>query len=195
MALTNQTLINPVEILSDFYDTGSMTYQLLLNHGRQVAEKALQAASRVPQFKPDTTFIREAAMLHDIGIFMTHTPKLGCTGEHPYVCHGYLGRSLLEQRGLYRHALVCERHVGAGISVGDIERQNLPLPLRDMLPVSIEEQIICYADKFFSKKPLKFDRQHSVEKILEGLKKYGPDKVDRFQEWINLFDRTEEFTI
>jgi len=180
--------LTPVEIIAEFYGTGSMAYNLLLNHSRQVAQKALQAAARVPHLKPDTAFIREAAMLHDIGIFMTHTPALGCTGEHPYVCHGYLGRNLLEQRGLHRHALVCERHVGAGISLADIERQNLPLPLRDMRPVSIEEQIICYADKFFSKMPGKSHREHSIDKILKGLKKFGSDKADRFQEWTNLFD-------
>ena len=189
MVLADQTLINPVEILSDFYDTGSMTYKLLLNHGRQVAEKALQAATRVPHLKPDTAFIREAAMLHDIGIYMTNTPLLGCTGEHPYVCHGYLGRQLLEQRGFLMHALVCERHVGAGISVVDIERQGLPLPLRDMRPVTIEEQIICYADKFFSKNPQTCDREYPLEEILKELKKFGPDKADRFQQWMNMFDR------
>jgi len=183
--------LNPVEIIAEFYDTGSVAYKLLLNHGRQVAEKALQAAARVPHLKPDTTFIREAAMLHDIGIFMTNTPGLGCTGAHPYVCHGYLGRNLLEQRGFPRHARVCERHVGAGISVADIECQRLPLPLRDMQPVTIEEQIICYADKFFSKNPQACDREYPLEEILTGLKKFGPDKADRFRQWMNIFERTE----
>ena len=184
------SMINPVEIIADFYDSGSMAYKLLLDHGRQVAQKALQAAARVLQLKPDTAFIREAAMLHDIGIFMTNTPELGCTGEHPYICHGYLGRNLLEKRGLPGHALVCERHVGAGISVVDIERQGLPLPRRDMLPVSIEEQIICYADKFFSKLPERAACEYSADEILRRLKKFGPDKADRFQQWTKMFDRT-----
>jgi len=128
-------------------------------------------------------------MLHDIGIFMTNTPELGCAGDHPYICHGYLGRSLLEKRGLPGHARVCERHVGAGISVADIALQRLPLPLRDMLPVSIEEQIICYADKFFSKLPERAGREYLVEQILKGLEKFGPDKTERFQQWTMMFDR------
>jgi len=187
MYLPGQLIITPAEIIAEFYDTGSMAYKLLLNHGRQVTQKALQAAARVPHLTPDTAFIREAAMLHDIGIFMTNSPALGCTGEHPYICHGFLGRTLLEKRGLPGHALVCERHVGAGISVADIERQGLPLPLRDMLPVSIEEQIICYADKFFSKLPERADREYSVEAILTDLNKFGPDKVNRFQQWAKMF--------
>ena len=32
-----------------------------------------------------------------------------------------------------------------------IESNHLPIPHRDMLPVSVEEQVICYADKFFQK--------------------------------------------
>ena len=90
-------------------------------------------------------------MLHDIGIFMTRTPELGCHGKHPYICHGILGSDLLKKEGQPELALVCERHVGVGISKADIHRHRLQLPKRDMIPVSIEEQIVCYADKFFSK--------------------------------------------
>jgi len=53
-------------------------------------------------------FIEEAALLHDIGIFNTNLPKIGCYGRHPYISHGYLGRELLENEGLAAHALVCE---------------------------------------------------------------------------------------
>ena len=123
----------------------------------------------------------------DIGIFLTHTPDLGCTGVHPYVCHGYLGRELLEEKGLFRHALVCERHVGVGISAADIHREKLPLPARDMRPVSIEEEIICYADKFFSKSKTGNGKEKSVADILIGLAPYGRDKVDRFLSWVDRF--------
>jgi hypothetical protein len=58
---------------------------------------------------------------------------------------------MLEDMGLTAEALICERHVGAGISADEICSRRLPLPNRNMLPVTIEEQIICYADKFFSK--------------------------------------------
>lgn len=188
MYLTGRSNINPIDIIAEFYDSGSPTYNLLLKHGRQVADKALQAADRIPHLNPDAAFIREAAMLHDIGIFMTHTPELGCSGKYPYICHGYLGRNLLEQRGLYRHALVCERHIGTGVSRADIQRHGLPLPPRDMLPVSIEEQIICYADKFFTKSPHRAGRELAADEILKGLSSIGPDKADRFRQWMDLFN-------
>ncbi|MEZ4602993.1 MAG: hypothetical protein R2861_06175 [Desulfobacterales bacterium] len=38
------------------------------------------------------------------------------------------------------------------MSVDEIQTHHLPLPLRSMVPVTLEEEIICYADKFFSKK-------------------------------------------
>ena len=60
-------------------------------------------------------------------------------------------RTLVRSEGYPRHALVCERHTGAGLALEDIIAQNLPVPHRDMLPVSMEEQVVCFADKFYSK--------------------------------------------
>jgi uncharacterized protein len=99
-----------------------------------------------------------------------------------------LGRALLEAEGLKRHALVCERHVGVGITRRDIRGQRLPLPTRDMLPVTIEEQIICYADKFFSKNGAGSHKEKTVSEILQKLARYGKDKVERFKKWVDLFE-------
>ena len=143
---------------------------------------------RVSHLKPDLDFIKEAAILHDIGIFKTNSPNLGCTGKYPYVCHGYLGRKILENKGLPIHGLVCERHVGVGISAEDIKRYHLPLPHRNMVPISIEEQIICYADKFYSKNGKTGVDEKSVEDILSALRGYGPEKAARFQSWMRLFE-------
>jgi len=179
--------MNPIEIIAEFYEFGSRTYDILVQHGEQVANKAVDAAHNVPHLKPDFKFIKEAAMLHDIGIFLTHTPELGCTGEYPYLCHGVLGRELLEDKGLPRHALVCERHVGVGITIREIRRYNLPLPERDMVPQSIEEQLICFADKFFSKNSGINGNETSVKDILNTIHRYGPDKVLCFRSWIRKF--------
>ena len=179
--------MNPLEIIAEFYEPGSESFQILVKHGQQVANKAIEVAKRVPHLKPNLNFINETAMLHDVGIFETNTPELGCSGKHPYVCHGYLGREILEKKGLSQHALVCERHVGIGITAEEIKLNNLPLPQRDMIPISIEEQIICFADKFFSKNGEMARCEKSVEDILNMLRRYGPDKVIRFQKWMRLF--------
>lgn len=177
----------PIEIIKKFYDPASVTYQILLQHGQNVAQKALTVANRVLGLKPDLDFIYEAAMLHDIGIFMTNTSALGCTGIHNYICHGYLGRKILVEIGLPRHGLVCERHIGVGITIQDIKQHGLPLPERDMIPISIEEKIIAFADKFFSKSNLMATKEKSIQEIKSSLIKFGKDKVAIFQSWEELF--------
>lgn len=183
--------MNCLDIIGKYYEQGTVLYEILITHGKHVAKKAFDAAKNVSGLNPDLDFIRDAAMLHDIGIFLTNTPKLGCTGKYPYICHGYLGRNLLEKKGMYKLALVCERHVGVGITIEDIRQYNLPLPERNMAPVSIEEQIICYADKFYSKNNDLIPKEKSVEDIKLGLEQYGHNKVARFQSWVDMFEYKE----
>ena len=175
--------MNPIEIITRYYETDSRAYNILIKHGCQVADKALEIADRVAHLKPDLTFLEQAARLHDIGIYLTNSPELGCFGKNSYVEHGYLGRKILDKFGLPAHALVCERHVGVGMTEDDIRSQGLPLPARDMVPVSIEEQIICYADKFYSKNGNAQPKAQSVENIQRGLEKFGRDKLMQFQSW------------
>jgi len=179
--------MNPVDIVSRFYAPDSRSFQILMEHGRLVAGKALAVAARVAHLHPDLKFIESAARLHDIGIYLTNSPVLDCHGSEPYIRHGVLGREILDALGHPRHGLVCERHVGVGISVEDIRRFSLPLPERDMLPMTLEEQIICYADKFFSKNGNGSSREKSVAEIVEDLGPYGAEKVERFMSWVELF--------
>jgi uncharacterized protein len=180
--------MDPVEIIGRYYAPGSASHRILLEHGRLVARKALAAAARVPRLQPDLAFIESAALLHDIGIFLTRSPGLGCWGREPYIRHGLLGREILDALKLPRHGLVCERHVGVGLSAEEIRRNRLPLPERDMLPISVEEQLVCYADKFFSKNdPGSPPEEKPVDRIVAGLQAHGADKVGRFLEWVELF--------
>ncbi|MFZ2807464.1 MAG: HDIG domain-containing metalloprotein [Desulfosalsimonadaceae bacterium] len=179
-------------IINEYYPAGSPARDIFLRHSEAVAKKALQAARKVPHLHPDLEFIEQAALLHDIGIFYARAPEIGCFGEYPYICHGYLGRQLMEAKGLFRHALVCERHVGVGLTFDEIRKYHLPLPHRDMVPVSLEERVVCYADKFFSKKPGKNLEEWPVEMVLKSLEKYGPHKVARFREWLAVFGETHK---
>jgi uncharacterized protein len=178
--------IDAEAIITRFYPVGSLTRSLLLRHGELVGRKALDTLDRAPWLDADREFIVQAAMLHDIGIGRTRSPQLGCAGALPYVCHGVEGRRILDQLGLSRHGLVCERHVGVGISADQAERRNLPLPARDMLPVSVEERLICYADKFFSKTD---DGRHEkrIAEITAGLARYDSAYADRFLTLHRLF--------
>lgn len=180
-------VMNPVEILGRYCAPTSKCFRILLEHGQRVAGKALAAAARVDHLQPDLDFIQSAAMLHDIGVFLTDSPALGCYGSEPYIRHGVLGREIMDALGHPRHGRVCERHIGAGISAADILRLGLPLPARDMRPASIEEEIICYADKFFSKNGSGAAREKSVAEIVEHLGLHGAEQVERFMRWVERF--------
>ncbi|MCL4491659.1 MAG: HD domain-containing protein [Nitrospirae bacterium] len=176
-----------IKLLEKYYEPDSKAYYFLIHHSKRVARKALEIAGRIRELNPDLTFIEEAAMLHDIGIFLTHAPKIGCYGFHPYIAHGYLGRDILEKEGLPGHALVCERHVGAGLTIADIENNGFPLPKRDMQPQTLEEKIICFADKFYTKRKDGLTYAKPVSEIREALSGFGEDKVKRFDEWLDFF--------
>lgn len=177
--------MNPLQIIEKFYDKNSELYHILTNHCTDVTNKALAIASKHPELNIDRTFVKEAGMLHDIGIFLTDAPSIQCVGSMPYISHGYLGRELLQKEGYPAHALVCERHTGAGLLISEIIEQNLPLPHREMMPISIEEQVICFADCFFSKTHL--SEEKSVDRIRKSLQKYGDRSVSQFDQWCELF--------
>ena len=86
--------MNPLDIISGYYDPKSKAFDILIRHGRQVAQKDLAVAESMSSLNPDKSFIEKAAMLHDIGIFMTNSPAFGCRGWHPYIRHGVLGARL-----------------------------------------------------------------------------------------------------
>ena len=177
--------MDPIKIIEKYYDTRSDAYHILIRHSRCVADKALSIAKGHPEMNLDLRFIEEAAMLHDIGMIQCNAPDIDCHGTYDYICHGYLGAEMLHEEGYPQHALVCERHTGTGLSLEMVEKQNLPVPHKDYLPVSIEEQLICFADKFFSK--TKLDKEKHIDKIQESLSKYGESTVLRFNHWCKLF--------
>jgi len=172
-------------IINKYYKEGTKLYDIYMSHTTDVTNKALSIASNHPELAVDTRFIEEAGMLHDIGIFMTKAPHIACHGTFPYICHGYLGQELLTSEGYPKHGLVCERHTGTGLSLETIINRGLPIPQRDMRPQSLEEKIICFADKFYSKSRL--GKEKSVKKIRQNLKKHGYHQVKIFDEWSEFF--------
>ena len=185
-------MINPLEIIEKYYPKGSNLNYILVKHSKQVMNKALEIADCHPELELDRQFIAEAAMLHDIGIYKCNAPRIQCFGTHHYIEHGYLGADILRAEGLARHALVSERHTGVGITLKMTLKEGLPLPHRDFSPVSMEEQIICYADKFFSK--TKLDEQLTLERIRATVSRFGEAGLIKFNAWHYMFE-TSKVTI
>ncbi len=146
--------------------------ELLLKHSRQVADRALLICERHKELPVDLQFLEEAAMLHDIGVFRCDAPSIYCYGTEPYIRHGIIGGEILREEGFPRHARVCERHTGTGLPGYE--------------PETIEEQIICYADKFYSKSSP--DRVRTVLDTAQSLEKFGHEGVVKFLEWAEQFE-------
>lgn len=185
-------MIDYEAIISKYCAGNPELLQILLAHSRQVADRALAILRLHPEWVEqglvDPAFVEEAAMLHDIGVVLCDAPKIHCKGTHAYIEHGYLGAEILRQEGLPKHAAVAERHTGTGITMEQIMREQLPIPLQDYTPRTLEERLICYADKFYSKTRLGEDKP--MAKIRQHLWKYGSDTVFRFDEMQQFFEPT-----
>ena len=177
--------MNCLEIIDRYYHDNRDLRVLLIRHSEDVACKALDIARLHPELDIDREFVFEAAMLHDIGIFKTSAPEIYCFGNEPYLRHGISGAELLRGEGLPRHALVCERHIGVGLTKEEIAARQLPLPPVDFLPVSLEEQLVCFSDCFFSK--TKPDKEKSVESLRRKMEKFGTRQLKQFDTWCELF--------
>lgn len=154
----------------------------------QKAETLAKASCFADAF--DYEFLREAVMLHDYGIIGVDAPDIGCFGTKPYIMHGLIGaeylRSLQPMR-YARHARVCERHIGSGLTAEEIKNSNLPLPERDFLPETLEEKLITYADNFFSKNPKHLTEEKSWDHVLKSMARFGQGPVDRLIALHNMF--------
>ena len=75
-----------IEALIDkYYGDNAPLRHILMTHSQSVAAKAVDVVRRHPELHADETFVREAAMLHDIGIFKTNAPGIQCFGSAPYI--------------------------------------------------------------------------------------------------------------
>lgn len=180
-------MIDYFAIIHKYMKPSSMVYRYYIPHVTLVTQLALEVARRLELSDEQLIFIEEAAMLHDIGIIKVKAEDIGCTGALPYMCHIVEGRSMLEAEGLPKHALVAERHMGVGISKKDIIKNAYPLPQRDMLAESIEEQIISWADLYYGKNPKRLWKKRSNDRVRKQLAKFGSKKVKQFEVWEQMF--------
>jgi uncharacterized protein len=73
------------------------------------------------------------------------------------------------------------------LSREQIDSQHLPLPPDGIFePEALEEQVVCYADKFYSKTHL--ERERSVVEAAQSLEKFGEKGVKKFLLWVNMFE-------
>ncbi len=141
----------------------------IVDHVESVAKIAVKMAKLC---EADVDLVRVASLLHDIGRTKTHGPE-----------HGYEGGAMLRQLCFPKKIVsIVERHVGGGLD--SQEAAALGLPERDLIPVTLEEKIVCIADKMIEdNKKVLIDREvrklrdkgldRSAEKIVELHKEIG----------------------
>jgi uncharacterized protein len=79
--------------------------------------------------------VEAGGVLHDLGRCKTNKVE-----------HGVVGSEFAQQLGLPQEVVnVIKRHVGAGIS--EKEAQAMGWPKDNYVPQTLEEKIVCYADK------------------------------------------------
>jgi uncharacterized protein len=185
----NQDLYPGEFALHKKYAQSPMLLDLVWTHCNIVADIALdlvdQAKFDVSETPRDIAV--QAALLHDIGVYL-------CGGfewlpgqpqsDKPYIQHTVVGAWILQQEGYSAPVVQAAYvHTGVGLTPEDIQMYGLQLPSEDYMPRTTLQKLITYAAKFHSKAP-KF---RSPEDITTSLSKYGQDKVDRFNEFQELF--------
>lgn len=137
----------------------------VVSHCRTVTDVSMILSdSIIAKEKPlDKRAILAGALLHDIGRSKTQTVE-----------HGYVGANILKDEGVDSVVVeIVRRHVGAGIS-GE-EAKKLGFPEGDYIPRTLEQKVVCFADKMvsadgvrsFDEEVKRFTRKgHDVQRLL-----------------------------
>ncbi len=143
--------------------------EYVVRHCQAVAMAALMLAEEFNRrgHPVDVRAVVAGALLHDIGRSKSKTVR-----------HGVEGAEILEREGVDRKVVeIVQKHVGAGIAPE--EAKTLGLPDRDYIPRTLEERIVCFADKIvdadrvrpFGEEVHRFTvKSHDVSRLL-GLKR------------------------
>ncbi len=176
---------NADHFLRETYRFYPEAFKFLYPHSCAVASLSQKIAEKVGA---DVELVFEASILHDIGVFKTNAPSIGCFGTASYIQHGVLGAEFLRDYPEFsKYASFCETHVGVSISKEEIIDKNLPLPHKSMEPTTLEEQIVAYADIFFSKSSNDLRKTKSFEDILSKQRSLSVRGAEILQEWHSKF--------
>ncbi|MGQ9788171.1 MAG: TIGR00295 family protein [Candidatus Hadarchaeaceae archaeon] len=140
----------------------------VVDHCLAVERTALSIAKKISSngHKIDLQLVSLGGLLHDIGRAKTHGIE-----------HGIEGGKILRKLGLGDLAPFAERHIGSGIPAD--EAKELGLPARNLVPETIEEKVVTYADKLVNK-----NKSGTYKQAVEWFKsKLGPEHpaLDRFK--------------
>jgi uncharacterized protein len=128
----------------------------VISHCLAVADLAMETAGKLAAkgIKLNVGLIEAGALLHDLGRSKNHT-----------VDHAVVGAQIAKSIGLPEPVInIIKRHVGAGITAE--EAQWLGWPKDIYIPQTLEEKVVCYADKLIDK-----SKRTSIETEIQRLQK------------------------
>lgn len=161
------------------YATSEKILEIGWIHSLIVKEIAVQIANSLKdkhEIEVDKNLVEIGALVHDIGIYeyideKNHTKK-------NYVLHGRFGYKILIKKSISKNiARFALTHIGVGYEQD--------------IPISLEEEIVAYADSFHSKCPARFN---SFENEKNRLERFGADKgilYERYKDKFGIPDLTE----
>ena len=142
------------------YASNEKILEIGWTHSLIVKNISLQIAEKLEKeygFNIDKSLIEIGALVHDIGFYQYFDDNYKT--KKNYVLHGKIGYEILLKEGLSKkRARFALTHVGVGFE-------------KD-IPISLEEEIVCYADNFHSKGHPGFN---TFEESFEEMNKINPD--------------------
>jgi len=162
--------------VSDKLPTKEQTLQLLVKNGCQpnvikhceaVSKLAVEIALTIRKrgLNCNIELVEVGSLLHDIGRAKTHS-----------VHHAIEGARIAETQRLPKPVIsIIKRHVGGGISANEARR--LRWPRDNYIPQTLEEKVVCYADKLIEN-----SQRVTFSKTLENLSEtLPPSSVKRLE--------------
>jgi uncharacterized protein len=136
--------------------------QNVIRHVEAVSELACEIAeaSKERGYQVDVNLVEIGALLHDIGRSKTHT-----------VNHAVAGAEIARSLGLPEQVVsIIKKHVGGGIVAREAKKLGWPEDV--YVPQTIEEKIVCYADKL-----IEGSRRIPINKTVERFEQKLPQSA------------------
>lgn len=181
----NLPTVRTIERLHHKYAPNDKLYELVYGHCQIVAEIALWCAENIEvKVKIDKPLLQAVALLHDIGSYVFLNEDGNFFESNLYPLHAILGARILADEGLpIIISDTISTHILLGLTKDEIVSRPWPLPERNYEPKQIEGELLCYADRFHSKKPTFND----YEVFLKRLKSDLPLQASKFESWSKRF--------
>ncbi|MHA1728161.1 MAG: HDIG domain-containing metalloprotein [Promethearchaeota archaeon] len=111
--------------------------QNIQRHSMAVSKKGAKIAAKIKNINVNINLVKIGGMLHDIGRSKSHGFDHAVSG----------GKIIRKYRFSEQLARIAETHILGGLTAKEAEK--LDLQPKNYLPETIEEKIVCLADKYY----------------------------------------------